>query len=118
MLLLIFQDTRFSFLFYHCRAFVLLLTIVIITICNSQDLIFQAVLQITEDIVNSQLELINQYIFRIFPNQSSLFIRTTPKQYFFDGIPFCLSGDEVTVFICRVVEDIVKRNIQYMTKLN
>nr|QGW45473.1 sensory neuron membrane protein 2 [Bradysia odoriphaga] len=68
-----------------------------------------AVLQISEDIANSQLGLINNYIFRIFPNQSSLYIQTTPKQYFFDGVSFCLKGDEIQGLVCKIVEDVIKR---------
>lgn len=71
--------------------------------------ILQAVLQISEDIVNSQLGLINDFIFRIFPNQTSLFTQTTPKEYLFDGVSFCLKGDEITALVCRVIEDIVKQ---------
>ncbi|KAG4071596.1 hypothetical protein HA402_011750 [Bradysia odoriphaga] len=69
----------------------------------------KAVLQISEDIANSQLGLINNYIFRIFPNQSSLYIQTTPKQYFFDGVSFCLKGDEIQGLVCKIVEDVIKR---------
>lgn len=78
---------------------------------------FQAVLQITEDVINSQLGLLNKNIFRIFPNATSLFVQTTPKQYLFDGISFCTDGDEITIFLCKVVNDVVNhRNIKAIRK--
>lgn len=78
---------------------------------------FQAVLQITEDIINSQLGFVNENIFRIFPNESSLFMETNPKQFFFDGIPFCLEVDEITLFLCKLVDDVVKhRKIKAIRK--
>lgn len=81
--------------------------------------IFQAVLQISEDIINSQLGLINDNILRIFPNESSLFLTTTPKQYFFDGVPFCLHLDEMTHFLCKLVLDVVQhRKIKAIRRIN
>lgn len=60
---------------------------------------------------------VNKNIFRIFPNESSLYMKTTPKQYFFDGVPFCLDVDEITGFLCKLVEDVVKhRNIKAIRK--
>lgn len=62
---------------------------------------------------------LDKHIFRIFPNESSLFVRTTPKQYFFDGIPFCVEVDDITNFVCKLIYDIVKhRNIKAIRKVS
>lgn len=75
-------------------------------------------LQITEEMIKSQLGFVNENILRLFPNESSLFMKTTPKQYFFDGIPFCTNVDEITGFLCKVIEDIVEhRKIKAIRKL-
>lgn len=79
----------------------------------------QAVLQITEEIINSQLGFVNENIFRIFPNDSSLFITTTAKDFLFDGIPFCFDLDEITLFLCKLVYDIVQhRKIKAIRKVS
>jgi len=51
------------------------------------------------------LPIINTQIDAIFGPTSSLFITTTPKQFFFGGVEFCKNPDGIAQLVCSSVDD-------------
>ena len=67
----------------------------------------QSILQIAEDETYDSLRLINVELNRIFGRPDTMFLRTTPKQFLFDGVPFCVNVIGIAKAICKEIE---KRN--------
>uniref|UniRef100_A0A4Y0BLJ9 Sensory neuron membrane protein 2 n=1 Tax=Anopheles funestus TaxID=62324 RepID=A0A4Y0BLJ9_ANOFN len=67
----------------------------------------QSILQIAEDETYDSLRLINAELNRIFGRPDTMFLRTTPKQFLFDGVPFCVNVIGIAKAICKEIE---KRN--------
>uniref|UniRef100_A0A8D8NYF0 Sensory neuron membrane protein 2 n=4 Tax=Culex pipiens TaxID=7175 RepID=A0A8D8NYF0_CULPI len=67
----------------------------------------QSILQIAEDETYDSLRLINVELNRIFGRPDSMFLRTTPKEFLFDGVPFCVNVIGIAKAICKEIE---KRN--------
>uniref|UniRef100_A0A1Q3FQQ9 Sensory neuron membrane protein 2 n=1 Tax=Culex tarsalis TaxID=7177 RepID=A0A1Q3FQQ9_CULTA len=66
-----------------------------------------SILQIAEDETYDSLRLINVELNRIFGRPDSMFLRTTPKEFLFDGVPFCVNVIGIAKAICKEIE---KRN--------
>uniref|UniRef100_A0A182NIB7 Sensory neuron membrane protein 2 n=1 Tax=Anopheles dirus TaxID=7168 RepID=A0A182NIB7_9DIPT len=66
-----------------------------------------SILQIAEDETYDSLRLINAELNRIFGRPDTMFLRTTPKQFLFDGVPFCVNVIGIAKAICKEIE---KRN--------
>uniref|UniRef100_A0A182S8A7 Sensory neuron membrane protein 2 n=1 Tax=Anopheles maculatus TaxID=74869 RepID=A0A182S8A7_9DIPT len=69
--------------------------------------VVQSILQIAEDETYDSLRLINAELNRIFGRPDTMFLRTTPKQFLFDGVPFCVNVIGIAKAICKEIE---KRN--------
>ncbi|XP_055531057.1 sensory neuron membrane protein 2 isoform X1 [Wyeomyia smithii] len=67
----------------------------------------QSILQIAEDETYDSLRLINVELNRIFGRPDTMFLRTTPKEFLFDGVPFCVNVIGIAKAICKEIE---KRN--------
>ncbi|XP_065087461.1 sensory neuron membrane protein 2 isoform X2 [Ochlerotatus camptorhynchus] len=66
-----------------------------------------SILQIAEDETYDSLRLINVELNRIFGRPDSMFLRTTPREFLFDGVPFCVNVIGIAKAICKEIE---KRN--------
>ncbi|XP_053689569.1 sensory neuron membrane protein 2 isoform X2 [Sabethes cyaneus] len=66
-----------------------------------------SILQIAEDETYDSLRLINVELNRIFGRPDTMFLRTTPKEFLFDGVPFCVNVIGIAKAICKEIE---KRN--------
>ncbi|XP_055621367.1 sensory neuron membrane protein 2 isoform X2 [Toxorhynchites rutilus septentrionalis] len=75
-----------------------------ITVLNMH---MNSILQIAEDETYDSLRLINVELNRIFGRPDSMFLRTTPKEFLFDGVPFCVNVIGIAKAICKEIE---KRN--------
>lgn len=51
------------------------------------------------------LPIINTQINAIFGPTNSLFITTTPKQFFFGGVEFCKDPDGIAQIVCSSVDE-------------
>ncbi|XP_021695540.1 sensory neuron membrane protein 2 isoform X1 [Aedes aegypti] len=67
----------------------------------------QSILQLAEDETYDSLRLINAELNRIFGRPDSMFLRTTPREFLFEGVPFCVNVIGIAKAICKEIE---KRN--------
>lgn len=66
----------------------------------------QSILQRAEIEGASNMIFINGELNRVFNRPDSMFVRTTPKAYLFDGVPFCtkpLIG--IAAIICKQITE-------------
>jgi hypothetical protein len=69
--------------------------------------LFQSILQVIEQDpqLGAFLTLINLQMATLFGPTDSMFIRTTPRQFLFDGIPFCQSSDQLATVVCGQIAE-------------
>lgn len=67
----------------------------------------QSVLQIAPDLLPDLIGLLNGLLDAVFGpgSNTSPFIRTTPKQYLFEGVPFCTGTGLGPTLVCPIVAE-------------
>lgn len=62
-------------------------------------------MQTAESIMPPQLAIINGQLADVFGEKyNSLFVSTTPSDYFFNGIPICVDPSGIAKIICSVIK--------------
>lgn len=73
----------------------------------------KSILQMADDIISPQLGIWNGQLSDVFGEQySSLFMRVTPNQLLFDGIPLCVDASGITKIICSVIKRVKPKAIK------
>ncbi|XP_063697409.1 sensory neuron membrane protein 2 isoform X2 [Culicoides brevitarsis] len=66
----------------------------------------QSILQRAETESTANLGFINGELNRVFNRPDSMFVKTTPKEFLFDGIPFCIKPViGIAAIICKQIAD-------------
>ena len=76
--------------------------------------LIQTVLQVAEDESYSNLIFVNNEINRVFGRPDSMFLRTTAREYLFEGVPFCVKATGIAKAICDAIKKKKTRTLREM----
>ncbi|XP_063697412.1 sensory neuron membrane protein 2 isoform X5 [Culicoides brevitarsis] len=70
------------------------------------NMVMNSILQRAETESTANLGFINGELNRVFNRPDSMFVKTTPKEFLFDGIPFCIKPViGIAAIICKQIAD-------------